>query len=181
MLLLTSTAIAGGHGDVTSGIRFRLLGVLRSSPVRSRFGQYRHTDVVDQLRHESLRFRRPRPAHRLPVGGGHRKSTVSCPAPPTTPLSRRLGLDRDRVLCSAVRRGGEHFVAVRGFRLRMRYSFSLDRRCSGPGGWGFIKSSSVSGFEVQSPRRPLSLPCRPSLSSPRWMIVFSRRMSAGPK
>jgi len=122
VLLLTSTAIAGGHGDVTSGIRFRLLGALRSSPVRSRFGQYRHTDVVDQLRRESLRFRRPCPAYRLPVGGGHRKSTVSCPAPSTTPLSRRLGLDRDRCSASAVRRGGEHFVAVRGFRVRLRYS-----------------------------------------------------------
>ena len=181
MLLLTSTAIAGGHGDVTSGIRFRLLGALRSSPVRSRFGQYRHTDVVDQLRRESLRFRRPCPAYRLPVGGGHRKSTVSCPAPSTTPLSRRLGLDRDRCSVSAVQRGGEHFVVVRGFRVRLRYSFGLDRRCSSPGGWGFIKSSSISGFEVQSPRRPPSLPCRLSSSSPRWTTVFSRRMSAGPK
>ena len=179
MLLLTSTAIAGGHGDVTSGIRFRLLGALRSSPVRSRFGQYRHTDVVDQLRRESLRFRRPCPAYRLPVGGGHRKSTVSCPAPSTTPLSRRLGLDRDRVLCSAVRRGGEHFVVVRGFRVRLRYSFGLDRRCSSPGGWGFIKSSSVSGFEEQSPRRPLTLPCRPSSFSPRWTPVSSRTTSTG--
>ena len=33
--------------------------------------------TLDQQHRRSIRFRRPSPAHRLPVGGGHRISTVS--------------------------------------------------------------------------------------------------------
>ena len=73
----------------TSGIRFTVLGALPlylSFPV----GLPHHIGVADLLRRELLRFRRPRPAHRLPVGGGPRISTVSCPAPSTTPLTAPL-------------------------------------------------------------------------------------------
>ena len=42
----------------------------------------------------SPRFRRPRPAHRLPVGGGHRHAPVSRFGAVAHPLpSRRLGID----------------------------------------------------------------------------------------
>jgi len=51
-------------------------------------GQIRYFGDLDLLRHGSLRSRRPRPAYRLPVGVGHRKSTVSHPAPSTTNFSR---------------------------------------------------------------------------------------------
>ena len=70
---------------VTVGIRF---GYPRPFPLRPptdpHLGPIRHHDDFDLLRRESFRFRRPRPAYRLPVGVGHRKSTVNRPAPSTT-------------------------------------------------------------------------------------------------
>ena len=74
-----------GHGalqlvsDSRSSARSRPTG-------RSRFGLHRLPGAADPLRRELLQFRRPRPAHRLPVGGGHRILTVSCPAPSTIHL-----------------------------------------------------------------------------------------------
>ena len=102
----------------TSGIRFKVLGALPlylSFPI----GLLRLTGVADPLRRELLQFRRPR------------ISTVSCPAPSTTPLTVPLRSSPGLSSLLLFRRGGKHLVAVRGFRRHLRYPFGLDQCCSG--------------------------------------------------
>jgi len=58
----------------------------------------RRLDDLDPLRRSSFRHRRPRPAHRLPVGGGHRKPPVSRSGAVAHLVSHRLGLEPGIVL-----------------------------------------------------------------------------------
>ena len=62
------------------------------SCLHPRSGQIRFPGNLDLLCRSSFRSRRPSPAHRLPVGGGHRHSMVSAPASSPLFSSRRLGL-----------------------------------------------------------------------------------------
>ena len=103
-----AAAIAGGNGGVTSGIRFTLSSATRRSsspsarPIRPVTPPWRSRSAPPCI----ARSRRPRPAYRLPVGGGPRKSQVSqSSAGDHLSFSRRLGRSGDlRIrLCSALR------------------------------------------------------------------------------
>jgi len=123
---------------------------------------------VRPLRRVFIRLRRPRPVVDFPSPTATAYRRFAVLAPSTSSLFAPLRvLDRGSWVsaescCSASQ---AHQRAIRrclGFRCAIAGFLRFGSTLLGPHWWGYINSSIFSEFEVQLPRRPLSLPSRAS-------------------